>query len=323
MKINTMIRVLIAFYISLIFLVSSGIYMINIYNTKIDEIRENRYSILEKTDIKHYTQSEKTVLYSTQEEISELQENIGNSLLFIFIIMAIATFSFFFTFHILKTKILEPIEKMNNIIIDYQNGKEDVKEFPSNDDEIGLMIKEFFIMKRMHDEDYAKIEKLSVTDPLTGILNRRAFFEISENILKLSLRNKEVFSIMILDIDFFKKVNDVYGHVVGDDILKHFVLNVSREIRDSDILARFGGEEFIIMLPETDSKGAFLVAQKIREKIQNTPYNVNELTDIPVTVSIGIAQLGSEKLLRDLIHKADEALYGAKEKGRNRVEISI
>lgn len=243
-----------------------------------------------------------------------------SSLFLIYTLMFIALISFIFTYNQVNKKVLQPIYKMNEIIIAYQNGNNSIKKFDSNDDEIGLMIRAFFMMKEKLDEEYTQLEKLALTDPLTEILNRRAFFEISEQILKISLRNKKNFSIILLDIDFFKKVNDVYGHLVGDDILKYLVSNVTKEIRESDVFARYGGEEFIIMLPDTDEAGAINLAEKMRESIELNPFTCEKLS-IEVTVSIGVAELKDEKLLRDIIHRADEALYTAKENGRNRVEV--
>ena len=321
MKIQLMIRLLIAFYILLISLVSYGIYSLNDDSNKMDSIRELRYSTLTKGEESKYSKDGQLILSTTKKEIGILRDSMHTNTIIIYIIMSIAMFSFIFTYRELRRKILEPIYKMNTIILDYQNGKNDVKEFAYNDDEIGLMIKEFFIMKTMLDKEYEQIETLALTDSLTEIFNRRAFFKISEKILKFSLRNKTTFSIMILDIDFFKKVNDVYGHLVGDDILKYLVKSVGAEIRESDVFARFGGEEFIIMLPDTDEEGALSLANKIRENIENNPYEDEKLS-IPITVSIGVSEVREEKLLRALIQRADEALYSAKENGRNKVEVN-
>ncbi|MFT5662536.1 MAG: diguanylate cyclase (GGDEF)-like protein [Sulfurimonas sp.] len=321
MKIQLMIRLLIALYVLLIVLVSYGIYNLNHDSKEMDKIRENRYSILLECTNLECSKESILELDKTKKEIDILRKDMDENIVLIFNVMFLAVFSFIFTYVALRRKVLQPIDKMNEIIIDYQNGKDDVKEFKSNNDEIGLMIREFFIMKRMLDDDYSKIEKLALTDPLTEIFNRRAFFEISEKTLKLSLRNHTTFSIMILDIDFFKKVNDVYGHLVGDDILKYLVKSVASEIRESDLLARFGGEEFIVMLPDTDENGALALAKKVRESIENHPYEDEKLS-ILVTVSIGVSELRGEKLLRELIKRADDALYAAKANGRNRVEVN-
>lgn len=321
MNIKTLIRFLVTFYLTLIVMVSYNIYKVYSLSNLVDSTREVRYAVLEQLDQSLVIEEERKVLLSTRLQIDRLREAIQYRLSFIYVLMSIASISFIFTYIILRKKILKPISLINSVILDYQAGKKDIKEFESNDDEIGLMITEFFIMKKMLDNDYSQLEKLALSDSLTGILNRRAFFEVSENILKLSLRNDKKCSILLLDIDFFKKVNDVYGHLVGDDVLKYLVTNVSKEIRESDVFARFGGEEFIIMLPDTDEKGSVYLANKIRKSIEMNPYEDEKLS-IPITISIGASELKDEKLLRELIQRADVALYDAKEKGRNRVEVN-
>ena len=123
----------------------------------------------------------------------------------------------------------------------------------------------------------------------------------------------------MIDIDFFKKVNDTYGHLIGDEILKHLVNTVKNTLRSSDIFARFGGEEFMILLPETAKKHALSKAEEIRTKVETTPYK-DENYDITITISIGVADKQDEQELKDLIIRSDEALYLAKNNGRNQVQ---
>lgn len=321
MKIKTMIQLMISFYVLLIILVSAGTYSLSIKNDDLKDLREVRFEMLAKYDTASYTDEDTTLLDATKKSINTLNVEIEANLRFIYAVMILALFSFIFAYIQIRKKILLPIKDMNRVITLYQNGNHDVEEFSSNNDEIGFMVKEFFIMKKMLDEEYTAVEKLALTDSLTGILNRRAFFELSEKILKLTIRKKSTFSILIMDIDYFKKVNDVYGHFVGDDILNFLVSIVQKEIRESDIFARFGGEEFILLLPETDTDGAYQLAEKIRVSLEENPFVENRLT-VPITTSIGVSELKDEKFLRELIHRADEALYRAKGHGRNRVEIS-
>lgn len=318
MKIKTLIRLLIAFYVVLIFIVTYSVYVTKedynqakLIHDDLIILVKDRFEISEdKQNIQKLEQYNK--------KINILSQDIEENVFVIYIIMIVASLSFFFTYMEIRRKVLNPIYEMNEIIISFQDGNKNVKEIQANDDEIGLMIKEFFIMKNMLDEDYDEMQKVASTDPLTGILNRRAFFDISEKVSKLASRNKETLSLMILDIDHFKHVNDTYGHLIGDEIIKYLVERVEKEVRASDIFARFGGEEFIILLPNTDEMGAFTLADKIREMVEIHPYIDGKLT-ISFTISIGIAELGSEKLLRDLIRRADSALYEAKENGRNKV----
>ena len=247
-----------------------------------------------------------------------VQYNIDTTLLFsiIFISTLIVVTSYIF----IHKNIIVPVRKMSEAIASFHDNSCDIVEFKTNDNEIGIMIKEFFIMKKKLVGDYQTLEGISLTDELTGISNRRAFFERAESVLKISHRYQTAFSIMILDIDLFKRINDTYGHLVGDDILKYLVNSIAKEMRSSDIFARFGGEEFIILLPDTEESGCYGLAQKIRTVLESTPYSGKELK-IPLTISIGISQLKEEKLVRELVRRADEALYTAKRNGRNRVEI--
>ena len=124
---------------------------------------------------------------------------------------------------------------------------------------------------------------------------------------------------MMLDIDHFKKINDTYGHLAGDFVLKEIAKIIKDSIRKSDICGRFGGEEFVIVLPNTKLSGAMKLAERIRETIQNHTFDFNG-KKINVTVSIGITSVGVNDSYESLISRADEALYEAKEKGRNRIE---
>ncbi len=161
-----------------------------------------------------------------------------------------------------------------------------------------------------------RLRFVSQRDYLTKIYNRQMFFELSEKEIKRTERYKNDLSIIMLDIDFFKKVNDTYGHERGDQVLKSLTSLISENIRAEDILARWGGEEFVIMLPQTDYKSAFQVAEKVRRVVDECQSIF--LRDI--TISLGVASVDKENSnILDTIEKADEAMYEAKRSGRNRV----
>lgn len=156
------------------------------------------------------------------------------------------------------------------------------------------------------------------TDSLTGLYNRRYFFDVSRQFLAQARRQQHSLSVAVLDIDFFKKINDSYGHDTGDRVLKMFVNHVSDLIRESDVLARLGGDEFIMIFPETSLEGAVVVAEKIREMVSCLSLD----REIFFTVSIGVAELTDfNSDLDSLIKHADIAMYKAKNGGRNRVEV--
>ena len=168
-----------------------------------------------------------------------------------------------------------------------------------------------------------KLKKLSFIDGLTGIANRRIFDEFLEKEWRRPLRNRKQLSLIMIDIDFFKKYNDTYGHQAGDDCLKQVAKTLSGVLkRPGDLAARYGGEEFAIILSETDSVNAKKLAEKARMELEslNMPHKNSENADY-VTISLGTATTLPHRDLsiEDLLHAADKELYRAKNKGRNRV----
>ena len=163
------------------------------------------------------------------------------------------------------------------------------------------------------------IKKSSITDFLTGLFNRKYFFEQGDTLFKkLKSQNREG-AIAMVDIDFFKKVNDTYGHDVGDLAIKHIATILKDNFRSSDILARFGGEEFCVIVPNLTQKNVYNFFDRIREKIEDSIIKTDS-ENLKVTVSIGVTS-SLDATLEDSIKEADERLYLAKQNGRNRVEI--
>lgn len=163
--------------------------------------------------------------------------------------------------------------------------------------------------------DKKKVEELSLTDSLTKIYNRAKFNESLESEIYRAQRYGSKLSLIIVDADHFKSINDTFGHLAGDEVLKGIARILKENLRISDILARYGGEEFVILLPFTDTHTAQMIAQKLREKvrIENFPHGKT------VTCSFGVAELLSEDTEKTLFKRADQALYEAKNGGRDRV----
>ncbi|WP_051654139.1 diguanylate cyclase [Persephonella sp. KM09-Lau-8] len=164
-----------------------------------------------------------------------------------------------------------------------------------------------------------RFKTLSETDPLTGIYNKGKFNRILEEELKKVKRYGRPLGLIIFDIDHFKKINDTYGHQVGDYVLKTIAKIVKENIRDTDVFARWGGEEFVIIAPETDISGTRILAEKLRKKIEE--YNFDKVGK--VTSSFGVTEATPEDTPDSIVKRADQALYLAKEKGRNRVEVIL
>lgn len=157
------------------------------------------------------------------------------------------------------------------------------------------------------------------SDPLTGVYNRRHFFNLAKQEFKRSERNGAPLSMILLDVDYFKEINDTYGHNSGDQVLQYVAEQCRTNIRPTDVVGRFGGDEFTILLPETDLAGARCLAERLRTIIAATPVEADK-TPLPVTISLGVARKSAEtSSLVALIHKVDEAMYAAKRAGRNRM----
>jgi two-component system cell cycle response regulator len=171
--------------------------------------------------------------------------------------------------------------------------------------------------------DKEKLERLATFDSLTGLYNRRAILGKLRELINLANRYKEDFSLSMLDIDHFKKVNDHYGHLTGDEVLEEIATLIRRNIRDTDIVGRYGGEEFIIILPRTNLSSSWGVAERLRIIIEKTEMKNSAGNVFAITVSQGLAGWERDEDAASLISRADEALYKAKEKGRNRVQILL
>lgn len=166
-----------------------------------------------------------------------------------------------------------------------------------------------------------ELRLLATTDSLTSVFIRRHFLELADQEVHRCARYGGDLSVVMVDADHFKKVNDTYGHVAGDDVLRHLAKVCQDNLRDLDFVGRLGGEEFAICLPETDLAAAQKVAERIREVIDQSVVMAEDV-EIRYTVSQGVAQWQAGENMVDVLQRADEALYAAKEGGRNRVNLA-
>ena len=182
------------------------------------------------------------------------------------------------------------------------------------------------VKRELHLQEMQKeLQLLASTDPMTKLYNRRYFTNASVHIFDLAKRNKTDLSLIMLDIDKFKSVNDTYGHKTGDDVIINLANILHTQQRKSDIVCRFGGEEFLILLPNTTLENAKIVAEKIRESVLKSTIYLNETKNIHYTVSLGVAEVDAqnETNIEEAIKRADKALYKAKESGRNQTCIEV
>ena len=175
---------------------------------------------------------------------------------------------------------------------------------------------------RLRENAQAKLEELSRNDSLTGIYNRRYFFELAELEFNRARRYKRPIAMIMIDLDHFKNINDSLGHLVGDQVLSEIASRIQKNSREVDIVGRYGGDEFIILLPETTLEDACILAQRIWNSLTQRPTATRKLV-LPIQASIGVAGSSSEIefSLYKLIDQADQALYHAKDLGRNRIEV--
>ncbi|HEY2756114.1 MAG TPA: PleD family two-component system response regulator [Pseudolabrys sp.] len=185
---------------------------------------------------------------------------------------------------------------------------------------VRTQIKKKRYTERLRDNVQASIE-MAITDALTGLFNRRYMETHLSALVEQAANRGKPISVLIVDIDFFKSINDGHGHDAGDDVLREFALRIRKSIRNIDLACRYGGEEFVIVMPETDMGVAAMVAERLRRRIATEPFVIQEgACSLEVTISIGIAALNAPgDNAAAMLKRADQALYRAKRDGRNRV----
>jgi two-component system cell cycle response regulator len=174
--------------------------------------------------------------------------------------------------------------------------------------------------ERLRDNVQASIE-MAITDPLTGLYNRRYMENHLSALVEQAAARGKPLTTLVVDIDYFKAINDTHGHDAGDDVLREFAARIKKSIRGTDLACRFGGEEFVIIMPETDMAIATIVAERLRRRIASEAFTIQQGAGaISVTISIGIATLdAADDTANTILKRADQALYRAKRDGRNRV----
>ena len=167
------------------------------------------------------------------------------------------------------------------------------------------------------------LENMARTDGLTGLANHQAFMERAKGEFSRARRYSRSLSVVMIDIDHFKSINDQYGHAVGDEVLRQISRQCQSKLRDSDFLGRLGGEEFALLLPDTSRDSAHHVAERMREQLNETPIILDKETTLNITASFGVAALKEDDAdFNAMLHRADTAMYQAKHSGRNQVKTA-
>lgn len=172
-------------------------------------------------------------------------------------------------------------------------------------------------------ENKLHLQELASTDPLTGVLNPRAFYEAANRMIRLAQRSESPFSVLFVDLDYFKQINDRFGHEAGDFVLRSVASCLAGQTRHSDVLGRIGGEEFAVFLPETDLDGALQLAEKLRAALEGMETGLADSKTVQITASVGVAQSSDrDASIAEILRRADNAMYLAKAKGRNQIIVA-
>ena len=203
-------------------------------------------------------------------------------------------------------------------------GVNDYLTRPVDKNELTARVRTQLRKKRYQDRLRHNVQlslEMAITDQLTGLHNRRYMARHLDSLISNAQRSNKALAFLIMDIDHFKSVNDTHGHDIGDEVLREFANRISAKIRGIDLACRYGGEEFVVVMPDTDVDFAYTIAERLRKSVETTPIEISRMPNaLKVTISIGIAaSLGGDDNADKLLHRADQALYRAKREGRNRV----
>jgi diguanylate cyclase (GGDEF)-like protein len=218
-------------------------------------------------------------------------------------------------FSLFAMLILRRHRKTKNMLNQYKERLEHLVDERMNDLSIKNTILKAEIIE--HQKIEAKLSHLATIDPLTLIANRRKFDDMLRYELNRDTRYNNGLSLIFCDLDYFKSINDIHGHKIGDEVLKEFTQLVSSHIRKTDIFARWGGEEFVLLLPDTNISKAINMAEKLRKETELYDFTYVE----NITASFGVTQFNANDSETTFINRADKALYKSKQRGRNRVEV--
>ncbi|MFT9819711.1 diguanylate cyclase [Lysinibacillus sp. NPDC056185] len=257
----------------------------------------------------------------------EAYKPLINRFLWITICLVVGSFFMIKMMLHLSKRIEEPIQQLLTGVRKVEQG---FYEYQIDDQQLTPYAQEFQELCASFNEMSDKVRKdtillkeLSITCQLTELYNRRYLIEQGELAFQKCLEEQNHCSCIAIDIDFFKKVNDTYGHLIGDEVLKHVANTITNSVRRIDIVTRYGGEEFVILSPNTTLESAVEIAERVRQHVEDQPYIADDF-EINVTVSIGIAGYGHSENIStfyELLDKADQALYIAKESGRNQLRV--
>ncbi|MDH5432903.1 MAG: diguanylate cyclase [Gammaproteobacteria bacterium] len=303
------------------------------YNSHLVDFQKNRIDLLEILKQMHESDDYKTAEEKQNLSVNEFSQSISKRVnarisyidyeisrfeRITYAVAIVLIVLVFIQYWYINEYVLKPIAQITKEIKKLPKNNTDNLPIKISNDEVGLMIKSFYNMRKKMLRDYFAVKNLALKDPLTDIYNRRAFFELTDYIYETSVRNKKNFTLAIFDIDHFKMINDQYGHSIGDKVLIDMTKLVKTRLRKSDVFARFGGEEFIIVFPNATLDIASKIISELKSILESHKSTEHKIS---ITISAGIAQVLNCLSLKEMIEKADQAMYQAKTRGRNRIVI--
>lgn len=224
--------------------------------------------------------------------------------------------------HLPILTITEPGEEAR-LLRGLEMGVNDYLVRPIEKNEMQARVRTQIKRKRFSDKLRSQLDEsaeMAIMDSLTGLYNRRYMESHMRTLVQEAAQRGKPLSVLVADIDFFKAVNDAHGHDAGDEVLKDFATRLRENIRGIDLACRLGGEEFVVMMPDTDLAKAYIVGERLRQRIANEPFQISPDKHLTITSSVGLAALeGVDDTPDALLKRADQALYSAKRDGRNRV----
>ncbi len=221
----------------------------------------------------------------------------------------------------LKDRVKSQLGNIRQALDTYQHGDHAQQQLAQQLETLGAKIKTMEVEAEKNRTTLEKHRKKALQDPLTELPNREAYNERATAEVQRWQRYCRPLSVAIFDIDHFKRINDTFGHQAGDRVIKVIGRSIAKRLREVDFFCRYGGEEFVALMPETDSKTALSVLEKVRESIANASFNYKD-QPITITVSVGLTEFKSGDDLEAAFERADQALYSAKSSGRNRCQLT-